>query len=82
MQRCFHLYPSGTQCGAEALDGTDMCEDHAVATSVFEGLADHPMRKLALRIVAFTLLLIFLVPFYYTLKALYLSAPVELQERS
>ncbi len=81
MQRCFHLYSSGQQCEAEALDGIDMCEDHAVATGMFEGLSDHPVRKLALRIVAFTLLLIFLVPFYYTLKALYLSAPVELQER-
>ena len=79
MQRCFHLYESGSQCEEEALLGGDFCPDHDHAHVFFE-VGDYPVRKLVTRMVALILLVIFLIPFYYTLKTLYLSPPIEAQE--
>ena len=72
MHRCVHMYLSGWQCQSEALDGSDFCEDH-VSELVYERLTEHPLRKLALRLVALILLILFLIPIYYTAKALYLG---------
>ena len=80
MQRCVHLYGSGRQCASDVVPGTDLCEDHAITDAMPDGLVDHPIRKLALRLVALILLLVFLLPVYYTMKALYGTVPVELQE--
>lgn len=79
MQRCFYLYESGSQCEEEAVVGSDFCPDHDEAHVFFE-IGDRPVRKLVTRLVALILLIIFLIPFYYTLKTLYLSPPIEAQE--
>lgn len=79
MQRCFHLYGSGRQCESEAVPGSDFCESH-ISEVDFERLKDGPFRKLALKIVALILLIMFMVPFYYTLKSLYASRPTQAQE--
>ena len=65
--------------GQEALLGGDFCPDHDNAHVFFE-VGDYPVRKLVTRVVALILLVIFLIPFYYTLKTLYLSPPIEAQE--
>jgi hypothetical protein len=52
-----------------------------VSELVYEKLNDHPLRKLLLRLVALILLILFLVPFYYTAKkALYLGPPTLSEE--
>ena len=61
------------------MPGSDFCENH-ISEVEFERLKDGPFRKLALKIVAVVLLLMFLVPVYYTLKALYASRPTQVQE--
>ena len=79
MKRCFHLYRNGWQCQTEALPGSGFCEDH-ISEVEFERLQYGSTRKLALRVVAFILLLMFLIPFYYTLKSLYRNQPNSVQE--
>ena len=78
MHRCTHLYESGRQCSQSALDGRDFCEDHAMVPDVFEHDEPHGIGRLAKRIAALVLLIIFLIPFYYTVQALYTSFVVEL----
>lgn len=78
MQRCVHLYESGRQCSEEALPGGDLCEDHEII--IFEPLSDHPFRKFIVRLAALILLIVLLIPFYYTLRTLYLNQTIEAQE--
>jgi hypothetical protein len=73
MPRCVHLHESGLQCPGEAVGGSDFCEDHQPFHSFAERLSDHPFRKLIVRLVAFLLLLVLLIPFYQAVKALYRS---------
>ena len=80
MQRCSHLYEAGQQCSGEALSGSGFCSDHEVIHDAFEPLSDHPYRRLVIRLAAVILLIIFLIPFYYTLKTLYLNQIIEAQE--
>ena len=79
MQRCLHLYRSGWQCDSEAAPGSGFCENHFSEVE-FERLRDRPFRKLTLKIVAVILVIMFLIPFYYTLKSLYASRPTQAQE--
>jgi len=80
MPRCLHLYEGGPQCQLEAVSGGDFCEDHERADAEVERLDDHPFRKLIVRLVALVLLIIFLIPFYYSFKALYLAPSFEVGE--
>jgi len=80
MQRCSHLYESGQRCSEEALPGSGFCSDHEIIHDAFELLSDHPWRKRIIRLAALILLIIFLIPFYYTLKSLYLNQTIEAQE--
>ncbi len=82
MKRCIHLYLSGQQCEREAFPGDDFCEDHADMHVVDDELVveEHPFKKLIMRAVALALLLMFLIPVYYTAKTLYLAYQAELQE--
>ncbi len=80
MQRCSHLYGSGVRCGEETLPGSDFCPDHVTVEDGHEPLSDHPFRKLLMRLAALILLIAFLIPFYYTIKALYLDTTIEAQE--
>ncbi len=80
MQRCAHLYESGIQCNEEVLPDGNFCEDHEVIHDFFEPLTDHPFRKLIMRVAALILLIAFLIPFYYTLKSMYLNQTVTAQE--
>ena len=45
-----------------------------------ERLQDSLWRKAFIRFVAFLLLLLFLIPLYYTLRDLYLGPPAKVQE--
>jgi hypothetical protein len=78
--RCLHLYESGEQCASEVLQGSDFCEDHHLAAPGSERLEVHPLQRLAIRVVALILLLTFLIPFYFTLKAVYLELPARAEE--
>jgi hypothetical protein len=79
MHRCVHMYLSGWQCQAEALDGSAFCEDH-ISEPEYARLSEDPLRKFALRLVALILLILFLIPFYYTAKALYLGPGILTEE--
>lgn len=75
------MFESGFQCVSEGLDGTDLCEAHQkVVAFEFEKLEDSIWRKFFFRFVALVLLLMFLIPLYYTLRDLYLGPPVKAQE--
>ena len=80
MFRCVHLYESGTRCSGEVLEGTDFCPDHYPSPPNHDAFDDHPFQKLVARLVALILLLIFLIPFYYTLRTLYLELPPAAEE--
>jgi hypothetical protein len=73
LKRCSHLYESGQQCSDDALPESGFCIDHETIHDAFEPLVDHPFRKLLLKVAAGLLLIAFLIPFYYTVKSLYLS---------
>ena len=79
MARCLHIYESGFQCIGETLNETDFCDGHQRAVP-FESLHDSTWRKAFFRLVALILLLIFLIPLYYTLRDLYLGPPAKAQE--
>jgi hypothetical protein len=79
MPRCLHMYDSGFQCIDEALDPTEFCEAHQKIVD-FETLQDSPARKLVYRLIALVLLILFLLPFIYTVRNLYLSPPGKAQE--
>ena len=81
MPRCLHIFGSGFQCISETMDPTDFCEAHQkVVAFQSERLEDSIWRKVFLRFVALLLLLMFLIPLFYTLRALYLGPPVKAQE--
>ena len=81
MARCLHMYDSGFQCGDETLDPTEFCEAHQkVVAFEFDRLEDSFWRKIVLRFVALILLLIFLIPLFYTLRDWYFGPPVKAQE--
>ena len=80
MSRCLHTYNSGFQCIGENLEPTEYCEAHQKVVA-FERLEDSIARKALLRLVALILLLVlFVVPLFYTLRAWYFGPPVEAQE--
>jgi hypothetical protein len=75
------MYDSGFQCISESLEPTDFCEAHQkVVMLESERLDDSIWRKALLRFVALVLLLMFLIPLFYTLRDLYLGPPVKAQE--
>jgi len=81
MPRCLHMFDSGFQCVGEALETTDFCEAHqTVVAFESERLEDSIWRKTLLRFVALILLLMFLIPLFYTLRDLYFGPPVKAQE--
>ena len=80
MARCLHIFDSGFQCIDETVDPTDFCDAHQkVVPFEPEGLQDSVWRKAFLRFVALVLLLLFLIPLYYTLREIYLGAPAKAQ---
>jgi hypothetical protein len=79
MPRCLHMYDSGFQCIDESIEPTEFCEAHQKIVD-FESLQDSPLRKLFYRLVAFILLLMFLIPLIYTIRNLYLGPPAKAQE--
>ena len=81
MPRCLHIFESGFQCISECMEATDFCEVHQkVVAFQSERLEDHGWRKTFLRFVALVLLLMFLLPLFYTLRDLYFGPPVKAQE--
>jgi hypothetical protein len=63
------------------MDPTDFCDAHQkVVAFESERLEDRAWRKVFLRFVALILLLLFLIPLFYTLRDLYLGPPVKAQE--
>lgn len=80
MARCLHMYESGFQCIGETLEPTEFCEAHQKVVA-FERLEDSIWRKSVLRFVALILLLVmFVIPLFYTLRDWYLRPPVKAQE--
>lgn len=81
MARCLHMYGSGFQCSDETLEPTEFCEAHQkVVAFEIERLEDSFWRKVVLRFVALILLLVFLIPLFYTLRDWYFGPPVKAQE--
>jgi len=81
MPRCLHIFDSGFQCISETVEPTDFCEAHQkVVAFESERLEESIWRKVLIRFVALILLLLFLIPLFYTLKDLYLGPPVKAQE--
>jgi hypothetical protein len=75
------MFDSGFQCVSETVEATDFCEAHQkVVAFESERLEESIWRKVLLRLVALVLLLLFLIPLFYTLKDLYLGPPVKAQE--
>jgi len=79
MPRCLHIHESGFQCLSESLESTDFCDAHQKVID-FDPLANSGWQRVFLRFVALVLLLMFLIPLYYTLRDLYLGPPVKAQE--
>ena len=79
MPRCVHIYDSGFQCVSETLESTDFCEAHQRVIE-FEPLDKYSWQRTFLRFVALVLLLMFLIPLFYTLRDLYFGPPVKAQE--
>jgi hypothetical protein len=80
MHRCSHLYESGRQCSEFALDGSDFCGDHEIIHDAFEPIERNGFRRLLMRVAAVLLLIVFLIPFYYTVKSLLATFEVEMGE--
>ena len=75
------MFESGFQCISETVEPTDFCEAHQkVVAFESERLEESLWRKVLLRFVALILLLLFLIPLFYTLRDLYLGPPVKAQE--
>jgi len=75
------MFESGFQCISETVEPTDFCEAHQkVVAFESERLEESLWRKVLLRFVALILLLLFLIPLFYTLKDLYLGPRVKAQE--
>jgi len=73
------MYESGFQCIGESIEPTEFCEAHQRIVD-FESLQDSPLRKTLYRVIALILLFLFLLPFIYTLRNLYLGPPAKAQE--
>ena len=73
------MYDSGFQCIGESLESTDFCEAHQKVVA-FVPLEESIWRKAVLRFVALILLLVFLIPLFYTLREWYFGPPVKAQE--
>jgi hypothetical protein len=81
MARCLHILESGFQCISETLDDTDFCDAHQkVVPFQAEELEESALRKAFFRFVALILLILFLIPLYYTLRELYFGPPAKAQE--
>jgi hypothetical protein len=80
MPRCLHIYDAGFQCISETVDQTDFCESHQKVVEFQSRLEESPWRKAFLRLVAVLLLLMFLLPLFYSLRNLYWGPPVKAQE--
>jgi hypothetical protein len=80
MSRCLHIYDAGFQCIDEAVESTDFCESHQKVVAFEPRLEDSPLRKAFFRFVALILLIMFLLPLYYSLRNLYWGPPVKAQE--
>jgi hypothetical protein len=81
MPRCLHIFDSGFQCISETVDATDFCDAHQkVVAFESERLEDSSWRKIFFRLIAFVLLLMFLIPLFYTLRDLYVGPRVKAQE--
>lgn len=80
MSRCVHLHGGGVQCIAEAVSGGDFCDDHDPGERGFDRLEVHPLQKIAIRLLALLLLLVLLIPFYRSVRALYLAPVTETGE--
>src|SRR5438034_10323417 len=81
MPRCLHMFDSGFQCISESMEPSDFCEAHQkVVMLESERLEDSIWRKTLLRFVALVLLLMFLIPLFYTLSELFLGPPVNEQD--
>ena len=75
------MFESGFQCISETLEPTDFCEAHQKVVSLDAERLEEPFwRKTLLRFVALVLLLMFLIPLFYTLRDLYFGPPVKAQE--
>ena len=75
------MFESGFQCISETVESTDFCEAHQkVVEFESEQLQDSIFRRMTLRFIALVLLLMFLIPLFYTLRDLYLGPPVKAQE--
>jgi hypothetical protein len=75
------MFDSGFQCISETVDATDFCDAHQkVVAFESERLEDSSWRKVFFRLVAFVLLLMFLIPLFYTLRDLYVGPRVKAQE--
>ena len=75
------MFASGFQCVSEAVESTDFCESHQRVVAIdSERLEDSIWRKAFFRLIALALLLMFLIPLFYTLRDLYLGPPVKAQE--
>lgn len=79
MPRCLHIFDSGFQCVDEVVESTDFCDAHQKVVE-FEALQDSSWRKIFIRFIALLLLLLFLIPLYYSLRELYLGTPVKALE--
>lgn len=78
MPRCLHIYDSGFQCIDETIETTDFCEAHQKVVPIeSERLQDSVVRKTFIRFIALLLLLLFLIPIYYSLRDLYLGEPIK-----
>jgi hypothetical protein len=63
------------------MEPTDFCEAHQKVVAFYSERAEESVwRRLILRIVALVLLLMFLIPLFYTLRDLYFGPPVKAQE--
>ena len=81
MSRCLHIFDSGFQCVSETVESTDFCEAHQKVVALdSERLEDSIWRKAFFRLIAFLLLLMFLIPLFYTLRDLYVGPRVKAQE--
>jgi len=75
------MFNSGFQCVSETLAATDFCEAHQKVVALdSERLQESGWRKIFVRFVAFLMLLMFLIPLFYTLRDLYLGPRVKAQE--
>ena len=79
MPRCLHIHDSGFQCVSEAVDTTELCDDHQKVVP-FELPVETGWQKIIFRLVALILLIMFLVPIVYRLRNLFVGPPARAKE--